>query len=144
MTQRTITYQYDGGTGYDIRFPYDPTLVSVIKTIPASQRSWDPGSKSWWVHKHAFDVLRRSVDQALPGTIWVNIGEPDPPPKPPPRKPSTKPTLERVFVDLFDLLPPTLVKPVRVALLHAVHPDHGGDHETAVALNAALQTVGTR
>lgn len=143
MTQRTIAYESDGG-GYHVKFAYDPDLVAIIKTIPSSQRSWDPDAKLWWVHKFSFAGLRRTVDQSLPGTIWVNTGEPedDPPPKPPPR-PRPAANLEAAFSDLFRLLPTPLVKPVKVALLHAVHPDHGGDHETTIALNAALQTMGS-
>jgi len=139
MTQRTIAYESDG-VGYHIKFAYDPALVSIIKTIPSQHRSWDPDAKLWWVHRHSFQSFRRTVDQTLPGTIWANTGEAEQ--QPPPRRPARN--LETAFADMFSLLPDRLVKPVKIALLHAVHPDHGGDHDTAVALNAALQTIGSR
>jgi hypothetical protein len=37
------------GDRYALRFTYDPTIVALIKTIPAYTRSWNPTAKIWLV-----------------------------------------------------------------------------------------------
>ena len=134
----TITYQDDHRGGYEIRFQYDPDLVSLMKTmIPSAGRSWDPTNKCWHIKQYYLARLKQNT----PLHTWINL-EPEPEPEPPPRTSNKPPTtLQQAFVNLFEALTPTMRKPVKQALLKAVHPDTGGDHETAVALNAALETT---
>jgi hypothetical protein len=35
---------------YTVNFAYDPVIVSIIKTIPAYARTYDPTTKTWMVN----------------------------------------------------------------------------------------------
>lgn len=51
----SITGAYRAGdsngvrAGWRITFDYDEELIERIKTIPASQREWNPDGRFWWV-----------------------------------------------------------------------------------------------
>jgi hypothetical protein len=41
------------GTGYAVRFAYDPFLVALIKKMPATERTFIPDSKLWALTGHS-------------------------------------------------------------------------------------------
>jgi hypothetical protein len=97
-----------GGEWYDIRFQYNPDLVTMIKTvIPATFRKYEPATKTWSAQKtyaQAFAMAARSAGHttngiADPGAGQQSSSTPPPPgsagffasshtrPNPPPRQP---------------------------------------------------------
>ena len=49
---------FEGRPGIWIGFDYDPRLVTALKTIPHTERSWEDESKLWWVSDAYEDMLR--------------------------------------------------------------------------------------
>lgn len=41
------------GTGYAVRFEYDPFLVALIKKMPATERTFNADPKFWAVTGHS-------------------------------------------------------------------------------------------
>jgi hypothetical protein len=137
----TTIYCERGPSGAWISFAFNRQLVDIIKAVvPPRERSYHPEERSWWIDDPWVARLTSAVNRAMENSVaWVGI-EPDCPP-PRPKSPPPPINLETAFVNLFQSLPPALVRPMKVAILKVVHPDMGGDHASAVALNAALERV---
>lgn len=123
--------------------PYDPAFVALVKTqVPG--RRWSPTGRFWYAPTSATPSLK-DVAVAYFGYPVVEVVNC--------RRERTRKRRERTrkqadartttratWADhLFDGLPARLHQPVHRALVKVVHPDHGGDHEAAVALNTAWQ-----
>lgn len=52
---------YNGRPGWWLHLGYDEALVERLKTIPASQRTWDEDKKRWWVADEAVDAALKIV-----------------------------------------------------------------------------------
>lgn len=48
-----------------VQFPYNPTIVERIKTLPTDARRWDGKRKAWTVPVRYFDALRELFPSAL-------------------------------------------------------------------------------
>lgn len=61
------------GDRYNIRFKYDPILISIIRDIPS--RKYDPNTKLWSVSKDYLGWLVRSLDQSPYRTMYQVTSE---------------------------------------------------------------------
>jgi hypothetical protein len=142
----TVTITGDPFVGYRVHFPYDPTLVALIKSaVPAGQRRWDPEAKRWTIldtfsanyfarkaraagHAVEMDGVRHESDSRFRGQQQA-----------PPRSSSTVSTdwatalLRAVGKERQDA--------VYKALSRVLHPDVGGDTELMQQLNEARRRV---
>lgn len=124
----------------NVEFPYIADYVQAIKdTVPSHQRSWDPKRKIWSIHSAYQDTLSSAFS-------WVETIQNSYTKTSQQRRttqaPPTAPTgTVDVLRELFRVLPEHLRQPAHRALVKVAHPDVGGDHEFAVALNAVWQEV---
>lgn len=51
-------------SSYRVTFRYNPAIISAIKTIHPSQRSYDPANKSWEIKSDDFYQLREKLQDA--------------------------------------------------------------------------------
>jgi len=135
----TIRVDAQPGGRVLLRWPYEPTLVNLIKTIPASRRSWDAANKAWRLERtsDAADFLNaaRQLGHAVVGSEWLTGGQ---------RGSSTAAQAPTSTVDvfrrLFDLVGPTRGEQTFRALTKVLHPDREtGDTELMQALNQARE-----
>lgn len=144
MTGRKFRFERDPLTGRcRIWFEYDKRLVEIIKrTVPSSHRDYDPNTKvwtiSWWYED---DVKQRFIAVELDDEFQAR-GEQGRRTRDQGRQQTsssanTPVTLEDIFASLFSVLPSDLAPRAHRALVRTLHPDAGGDHEIAVALNRA-------
>jgi hypothetical protein len=89
-----------------------------VKAIPTAR--WYAELRTWTIHDLFAGEARRLIDQ-------LN-GDADH-------------ELTAMFTSLFAALPERLRRPVYMALVKVVHPDHGGDTRATQALTASWREV---
>lgn len=127
-----IVITQDASTPYgwaEVRFPYDPALVAMIREIPG--RRWDADAKAWLIHAAAISSCATMFQIAgqvvmVNGVEWTGS-------VPPREKPQA--SGDAPFGKLFAYLPAELRKPVYSALAKVLHPDMGGTKEIMQELN---------
>ena len=129
----TVRFGPSSGGRRTVSFPYDPDVVAIVKTIPASGRSWDPARKQWTVS----DLYARELADTLQaeGYPVVGLTATPPPPPPPPRQPPPGTWAQQ----LFKAVGPDRAQAVHRALTKVLHPDTPtGDTRLQQQLNDAL------
>ena len=117
------------GEQYILRFAYDPTLVSIVKTVPSYARSWQPTSKVWIIDRpyavqlaadfarmgHIVTGIETSRQREVPDDDWAKL------------------LFRRVGSGKTDI--------VYRALSRVLHPDVGGDTQLMQELNDARREI---
>lgn len=128
-----ITIDSDA-SGYwaEVRFKYNPSLVSIIKQMPS--RRWDADAKVWIIPYSSIDTLCRFFEMydSDIGPIMVN-GRP----WEPAYHGGDTSSSGNPFVALFGALPADLRMKAYKALATVVHPDRGGTTALMQKLNDA-------
>jgi hypothetical protein len=126
--------------GVEVSTPYDPEWIARIKkSIPPEQRFWDAERKLW-----VFDYACLRQVREITDLFWTLPPETDvrskrrPPPPPARSRPDSADTVLAALIK--DVPNPALAKIYRIAI-SSVHPDAGGDHEKAVAINQAWDRI---
>lgn len=123
------------GEQYLLRFAYDPTLVSIVKTVPSYARSWQPTSKVWIVDRFYAEQL--AADIARMGHTVIGLdAEQIPPPKN-----TTNGDSGDWARAVFRRVGPGKTDVVYRALSRVLHPDVGGDTELMQELNDARREI---
>jgi SWI/SNF-related matrix-associated actin-dependent regulator 1 of chromatin subfamily A len=42
---------------FEFRFPWDPSTVEAVKSLPRAARTWNPDTKAWWIHFESYSEL---------------------------------------------------------------------------------------
>ncbi|MGI8477527.1 MAG: hypothetical protein ACR2OO_14325 [Thermomicrobiales bacterium] len=120
----------------NIRFPYSPAVVELIKSsVPASHRSWTAVSKTWTVRDpfidHIAGVLRRCCGEVIVRDLRQAAA------------PAASQFLDPDFqvLHLLPSAPRELVESAYKTLSKLVHPDRGGDPETMLRINIAVDRI---
>jgi hypothetical protein len=59
-------------SAYGVKCEYQPNFIEFIKAkIPASDRVWDPTSKTWYIKEAWFDVMHELAAQLWPNAVTV-------------------------------------------------------------------------
>lgn len=137
-----------GDTWYDIRFQYDPDLVTLIKTVvPSVFRKYEPATKTWSVNAEwskMFAVQARNAGHTTVGIGGASGGPgsrtggpkmPPPPPPPPPAAPVA--VISWADVLLSRCHSPEFREKVYKGLAKVLHADLGGDDTLMRDLNDA-------
>ena len=80
--------RYDGGGAFHVRFPFDRSLVDLVKTLP--NRRWNANERFWWVpeqdvvqlvellepHSFRFDSATCKAYATLGGTLSLEESDP--------------------------------------------------------------------
>ena len=122
------------GDQYVLRLAYDPSLVALVKTVPAYARSWRPTGKVWLVDRFYGEQL--ACDMAALGYIVTGL------------------ELPRCRCDddtaawaraLFRRVGPARAGPVFRTLSRVLHPDNAatGVAQLQLELNAAHAEIST-
>lgn len=120
------------GEQYVLRFAYDPTLVSIVKTVPSYARSWQPTSRVWLIDRFYAEQL--AADIARMGHTVIGLdAEPTPPPKASGDGDWARAVFKRVGPGRTDIVYKMLCK--------ALHPDVGGDTQLMQELNEARREI---
>lgn len=124
--------------GVEVCTPYNAAWVQTIKMrIPSHQRYWDEESKIWVFDYACIDAVRGITRALWPGITEIDMRTAAPER---PRSPSHG-GIDDVLAQLIRDVPnPALAKIYRIAIA-SVHPDAGGDHEKAVAINRAWDRI---
>jgi hypothetical protein len=129
--------------GVEVCTPYDAEWVAKIKrAIPPHQRFWDNERKLWVFDYAVLREVRQITDMfwTLPPETDVRSKHKPPPPPPPWSSPRPNSLDMELAALIRDVPNPALAKIYRVAIA-SVHPDAGGDHEKAVAINQAWDRI---
>ena len=114
------------GDGYVLRFAYDATLVSLVKTVPGYARSWQPESKVWIVDA----IYARELAASMRELGYAVTGLNEPKAEPPPAADWARVLFRRVGKQRTE--------PVFRALTRILHPDNpSGDTALQRELNTA-------
>ena len=118
---------------YVLRFAYDPSLVALVKTVPAYARSWRPTGKVWLVDRFYAEQLAR--DMAALGYLVTGLES---------QKHESDDTADWARI-LLRRVGPTRVEPVFRSLTRVLHPDNAktGDTQLQRELNAARAELTT-
>ncbi len=121
------------GLRYVVRFVYSPDIVAAIKnTVPAFARSFDPITKIWMVDCEWATVLAAQLRYL--GYAIVGLDD---------QRPSASHATDSadwaraVFTRVGRNRAPQAYK----LLSRVCHPDHGGDHQLQLELNAAFAEI---
>lgn len=131
MTTVTIT---DIGYRHEVRFPYDPNAVELVKTaVPPHARDWNPAERCWLVDDYYVDALAKALRRN-----GHRVRRADGTPPPPPRQEPT-PWAAALFAAVGTERHDTVFR----ALSRVLHPDTPtGDtalmHDLLEAREAAL------
>lgn len=70
-TQTQCSFDWDvSRIAYAVKAQYQPNFIEFIKAkIPASDRAWDPGTKTWYIKEAWFDVMQELAQQLWPGAV---------------------------------------------------------------------------
>jgi hypothetical protein len=124
-----VSFERRGNT-YAVRFPYDPLIVEVLKlTVPPSARTWDKPRREWTI-EHMYDKPLADALRRLGCTI-IGLDPPDEPPH------------SHWARAVFARVGPTRAPLAYKLLSRVCHPDHGGDHQLQLELNAAYAELST-
>lgn len=95
-----------------IRVPYQVELINELKTfIPPAGRSWDGGTKTWYVNASYIDQVERIVRKHFPDVTVTTPGQ------------DLMPVDGGVFSRLLSPLPAFALKAVYRAICMSCHPD---------------------
>lgn len=129
MTTIRITPNGDGWS--TVAFKYDPDVIDMIKTFPASWRRWNPATKTW-----SFDTYASGELAVLLMQYGHTVIEPGRRSQPPP--PRSAPRGDTWADALMMAVGPERVEPVHRVLTRVLHPDVAtGDTVLMQQLNTA-------
>jgi hypothetical protein len=138
MTRRMTRGIVITDDGVEVSTPYSAAWVQTIKTrIPSHQRYWDEEMKIWVFDYACIDLVRQITLAVWPGIPEIDIRTAVP------ERPRSQSYggIDDVLAQLIRDVPnPALAKIYRIAIA-SVHPDAGGDHEKAVAINRAWDRI---
>jgi DnaJ domain len=136
--------QIDGWTA--INFPYDAHLVSCLKDyVPASERRYDPPSKTWFVtmawSTTAIGLVRRIYPdvEVIDQRNWWDDRDDKPP-----LRDRARGSDPYAALHLLPSAPPELIESAYRTLAMLCHPDRGGDTPTMQAINGAYERLKAR
>ena len=118
------------GDAHAVTFAYNPEVVELLKaSVPSFIRSWNPDRREWLILEPVYATQFAATLRRLGHTI---IGLDDPPN----RHHGTDPAGWARSV--FQRVGPRRAPLAYRLLSRLCHPDHGGDHQLQVELNAAF------
>jgi hypothetical protein len=139
-------------SAYAVKCEYQPNFIEFIKAkVPASDRAWDPTSKTWYVKDAWFDILFELANQLWPDAVGVVT-----------REQSEKAwkeqedarsamlaaqrqavlgPLENAILEFASLCDVDALRAARNKMAIALHPDKGGDPNKMAKLNATWFVV---
>jgi hypothetical protein len=59
-----VRFTARGTLHYSVTFTYDPTVVAIVKTVPAYARTYEPATKMWMVDADHAQTLADDLRQA--------------------------------------------------------------------------------
>ncbi len=122
-------------TMYAVTFTYDPMVVEMLKlTVPSYSRTWSKPRREWLIET----MYGKPLADALGRLGCTVIGLDDPPAQ---RQHGTDPAEWARAV--FRRVGPSRASATYKLLSRVCHPDHGGDHQLQLELNAAYAELPT-
>jgi hypothetical protein len=134
MTQPTISTLWDSSVR--LEFPFDRWLIDELKDqIPIHARTYDPAAKAWTITPTYASTAIRLMSAVFPDVEMIDA--------------AAGPTFDRGdrvgdpyrTLHLLSSAPPELVIAAHRCLAKLHHPDHGGDHDAMLAVNAAVDQI---
>ena len=121
----TVRFTARGTRHYTVNFPFDPTVVGLIKTIPSHARTYEPDTKTWMIDADYAQELAGTLRGI--GCVVVGIEQ---------NNDWAKALIRAVGADRADSV-------VR-ALTRVLHPDNQdtGDADLQRQLNTARDEIG--
>jgi hypothetical protein len=139
---------------YAVVCQYQPNFIEFIKAkIPASDRAWDPTSKTWYIKDAWFDIMFELASQLWPGAVAV-ISRADAEKAWKEQEAARAAMLlaqrqavlgpfEAALLDFCALCDVDALRKARNAMAIALHPDKGGDPNKMAKLNASWFVIET-
>lgn len=130
----TVKFRQRPDHHYTVTFPYNPTVVGLIKReVPGSGRSWDPALKEWRVSDAYVDDLAAVIQHY---GFKIEVQKPANPPAP------TGGT-QNWAATLFSRVGPARTEAVFRAMQKVVHPDNPltGDNDLCRELIEAREKL---
>ncbi len=128
-SQRPVVgHRWDGWTTF--RVAYDAEWVAIAKTIPPSERTWDPDVKEW-AFSPSYGALMREWTRRI-------FGDDDGPAQ---ASAGAVPPDAFMVLHLQQTAPLPLVEASYRCLAKLAHPDRGGSHEHMIELTRARDAL---
>lgn len=129
--------------GFEVAAPYHEKWLDEIKE-KVWPRKWHSPDKTWVFRIASLELVTEICERHL-GYIHVidrrGIPEPDYPPPVDETGEVIDEPLQAAYLLLTTHAPEAALRKLHMMTLAAVHPDAGGDHETAVAINNAWDVI---
>lgn len=145
----TIVFLWDTKRqAYVLTMPFLPEVISLLKLIPASERSYNPETKQWYLQEKHYATVLHIVQGTGVRVITRTRAEVEAkaqtPPPPMPRQ-QTASSYDDAVIAFARALPPTFWRSVYRNAVATLHPDkHNGTQEATdvmLRINVAWQEL---
>jgi hypothetical protein len=134
MAKRCTIFYDPKLDGYHIQCAYNPAFIEFLKAaIPASDRGFDPPTKTWMFAKKYLDAVQQSAERFFGKNDVSVITEKQVAGSAP--QTVAKQSLDSVMIEFMKLLPTDAATAAYRKAAMLLHPDRGGDMEKMSKLN---------